>query len=246
MGRERLAESPGGLSSAEEISCPTESFCVAMNYLAQVSASGDPAGASPEWEEAALRPESAVLTGLSCPSTGFCAAVLESGALFTSSDPAGGVDAWDFTATEGGDRALSSADCPSASLCVVGGPQGTLYTSTEPTVPGSWTAARITDGRIDQVECKLEDWCIARVYNRTLLYSADPTGGPQAWSSVSIPFVFDVACPEDFFCAAVNGSDEVLMSTEPLAGADTWTATDMELPDWRLGPNELRKVTCPF
>jgi photosystem II stability/assembly factor-like uncharacterized protein len=239
-------ESPGGPSSAEEISCPTEDFCAAMDYLAHVSTSGDPAGANPEWEEAALRPESAVVTGLSCPSSGFCAAVLESGAIFTSADPAGGVDAWDFTATEGDDRGLSSADCPSASLCLVAGPHGTLYTSTEPTVPGSWTGERITDGRIDQVECKTEEWCIARVYNRTLLYSTDPTGGPAAWNSVSIPFALDVACPEYFFCAAVDGSDEVQMSGEPLAGAGTWSGTDMELPDWRLGPNQLRQVSCPF
>jgi len=239
-------ESPGGSSSAESISCPTETFCVAMNYLAQVSASGDPGGVDPEWEEASLRPDSAIISGLSCPSSGLCVAVLESGALFTSTDPAGGAEAWDFSATEGGNRALSSADCPSASLCLVAGPQGTLYTSTEPTVPGSWTAARITDGRLDQVECKSENWCIARVYNRTLLYSTDPTGGPTAWSSTSMPFAFDVACPEAFFCAAVNGSDEVLMSSEPVAGSGTWTATDMELPDWRLGPNELREVSCPF
>ena len=238
-------ESPGGPSS-EEISCPTEDFCAAMDYLAHVSTSGDPAGANPEWEEAALRPESAAVTGLSCPSSGFCAAVLESGAIFTSADPAGGVDAWGFTATEGDDRGLSSADCPSASLCLVAGPHGTLYTSTEPTVPGSWTGERITDGRIDQVECKTEEWCIARVYNRTLLYSTDPTGGPAAWNSVSIPFALDVACPEYFFCAAVDGSDEVLMSGEPLAGAGTWSGTDMELPDWRLGPNQLRQVSCPF
>lgn len=240
------AESPGGSSSAESISCPAETFCVAMNYLAQVSTSGDPGGSDPEWEEASLRPDSAVVSGLSCPSSGFCVAVLESGALLTSTDPAGGAEAWDFTATEGGDRALSSADCPSASLCLVAGPQGTLYTSTEPTVPSSWSGARITDGRIDQVECRSEDWCIARAYNRTLLYSTDPTGGAAAWNSVSMPFAYDVACPESFFCAAVDGSDEVLMSGEPLAGAGTWEGTDMELPDWRLGPNELRQVSCPF
>ena len=96
------------------------------------------------------------------------------------------------------------------------------------------------------MECKTEEWCIARVYNRTLLYSTDPTGGAAAWNSVSMPFAYDVACPEDFFCAAVDGSDEVLMSGEPLAGAGTWGGTDMELPDWRLGPNELREVSCPF
>lgn len=239
-------ESPGGLSSAEEIYCSTESFCVAINYLAQVSTSSDPAGANPEWEEAALRPESTLITGLSCPATNFCAAVLESGAVFTATDPDGGAGAWDYAASEGGDTALRSTDCPTADLCLVAGPHGMLYTSTEPTVPGSWTGDRITDGRIDQVECRSEEWCIARVYNRTLLYSTDPTGGAAAWNSVSMPFAHDVACPEDFFCAAVDGSDEVLMSGEPLAGAGTWGGTDMELPDWRLGPNELHEVSCPF
>ncbi|MGN6815193.1 MAG: hypothetical protein ACTHK3_03800 [Solirubrobacterales bacterium] len=41
------------------------------------------------------------------------------------------------------------------------------------------------------------------------------------------------------------GEDEVLTSNDPLGGVETWTATDLELPDWRLGPNRLTQLSCP-
>jgi hypothetical protein len=237
-------ESPGGTDSASWIECPTDAFCATSDIGGQVSTSEDPAGSDPEWEAFGLRAPSEI-KGFSCPAEGFCAAILRTGVVLTSTDPAGGVHAWDLTAT-GGDASLRSTDCPTASLCLVAGPHGTLYTSTEPTVPGSWTGARITDGELEQVECKTVEWCFARADNRTLLYSTDPTGGAGAWNSVSMPFAVDAACPEFFFCAAVDGSGEVLLSSEPLAGAATWTALDLELPDWRLGQNQLREVSCPF
>lgn len=237
-------ESPGSTISAGLISCPSAAFCVTVDIRGRTSTSNDPGGADPGWNVVALRSGDA--SGLTCTSSDFCAMALFSGDLLTSTDPDAGAAAWDYTAISGGGPALASADCPTPTLCLVAGPRGTLYTSTEPTVPGNWTATRITDGRLDQVECSGPEWCIARAANRTLLYSTDPTGGPGAWSSVSMPFAFDVTCPEDFFCAAVDGSDEVLMSSEPLAGADTWTALDLELPPWRLGPNELREVSCAF
>jgi hypothetical protein len=245
-GAEAWTESPGSSDAGGHVSCPSEELCATLDVLARVVTSSDPGGASPGWKEAPLLPRDAAAVALSCPSLDFCAIALESGAVLTSTEPDGGPDAWELTDTAGGNDALPSADCPSASLCLVAGSRGMLYTSTEPTVPGSWTGTRITDGRIDQVECKEVNWCTVQVYNRTLLYSTDPTGGPEAWSSVSIPFALDIACPEDFFCAAVDGSDQVLLSHEPLTGAESWEAVDLELPDWRLGPNQLQQVSCPW
>ncbi|HVD40066.1 MAG TPA: hypothetical protein VNC16_03565 [Solirubrobacterales bacterium] len=243
-GAATWVDSPGSTTFGALLACPTTAFCATAAFNTRIATSDAPDGSDPEWDEVALRAP-ADLAGFSCPSSDFCAAVLQSGAVLTSTEPAGGAMAWSYTATDGNTN-LRSVDCPAPDLCLVAGPRGTLYTSTEPTVPGSWTAAQITDGELEQVECKTPEWCFARAYNRTLLYSEDPTGGPAAWNSVSMPFALDAACPEFFFCAAVNGSDEVLLSHEPLAGAGTWSATDMELPDWRLGPNELREVSCPF
>lgn len=243
---ETWTESAGSLAVGDHISCPSEELCVAIDVNGYVITSTDPGGASPDWKEAPLLPREAAVIALSCPSLDFCAAALESGAVLTSTDPDGGPGAWAMTDTAGGNDALPSADCPSASLCLVAGPRGILFTSTDPTVPGSWTGTRITDGRIDGIECKEVNWCTVQVYNRTLLYSTEPTGGREAWSSVSIPFALDVACPELIFCAAVDGTDEVLLTHELLTGAESWEAVDLELPDWRLGPNQLRQVSCPW
>lgn len=244
-GESTWIESPGSPIGMNHVSCPTDTFCAALDFGARIFTSTDPAGAEPSWQRVALLPPSDFAAGLSCPSDGFCAALLDSGAVLTSTDPPGGAGAWDYTATDGWDPVLTSASCPTASLCLVAGPRGTLYASTAPTVAGSWSGERITEGGIEEVRCASVGWCVARAYNRTLLYSTNPTGGAAAWSSVSMPFATSLACPTESFCAAVDGGGEVLTSTDPLGGADAWSATDLELPEWRLGPNELKKISCP-
>lgn len=237
-------ESPGSYAAGGFISCPDSSFCVTSDYGGYLMTSSDPGSATPGWEPASLRTPAEVKS-ISCPSSGFCAAVLDTGAVLTSTDPDGGVEAWRYTATGGWDPALTSVSCPTGSLCLAAGPQGTLYSSTDPTVLGSWSGDRITDGGLDQVSCARVNWCVARGYNRTLLYSEEPTSGAAGWSSVSMPFALDLACPTESFCAAIDGSGNVLTSTDPLGGAGTWTATDLKLPEWRLGPNETHEISCP-
>jgi hypothetical protein len=238
-------QSPGSDAVGGPISCPDESFCATVDLMGSVMTSSDPAGSDPGWESSALRPVAGDVMAISCPSSDFCAAVLDTGAVFTSTDPDGGPEAWDYTATGAWDPALTSVSCPTGSLCLAAGPRGTLYASMDPTLPGSWSGARITEGRLDQVSCARVNWCIARGYNRTLLYSEEPTHGVAAWSSVSMPFALDLACPTESFCAAVDGSGNVLISTEPLGGAGAWITTDLELPDWRLGRNEPKEISCP-
>ncbi|MDQ3726156.1 MAG: hypothetical protein M3335_09780 [Actinomycetota bacterium] len=140
---------------------------------------------------------------------------------------------------------LTSVSCPSASFCAAIGTLGRLYTSTDPTDPAGWTEATIWTGEIGDLECASPTWCVAVGDGPVLLYSTDPGGGAAAWSDVSLPEGRRISCPSADFCARLAGEDEVLTSTEPLGGAGTWTATDLELPEWRLGPNFLHRVDCP-
>jgi putative hemolysin len=140
---------------------------------------------------------------------------------------------------------LTSVSCPSATFCAATGTLGRLYTSTDPTDPASWTEATLAAGEIGNVSCASPTWCVAVGPGPTLLYSTDPGGGAGAWDAVSLPEGRRISCPSQDFCARLAGDDEVLTSTEPLGGAGTWTATDLNLPEWRLGPNVLHRLDCP-
>ncbi|HKF83751.1 MAG TPA: hypothetical protein VKB23_12435 [Solirubrobacterales bacterium] len=79
----------------------------------------------------------------------------------------------------------------------------------------------------------------------TLLYASEPGGGAGAWNGVSLPAGRSLTCPSTAFCGLLAGDDEVLTSSDPLAGAGTWSGVDLELPEWRLGPNHLYRIDCP-
>jgi hypothetical protein len=140
---------------------------------------------------------------------------------------------------------LTSVSCPSATFCAATGTLGRLYTSTDPTDPTSWAEATIWAGEIGDLECTGPTWCVAVGTGPVLLYSTDPGAGADAWNDVTLPEGRRISCPSSDFCARLAGDNEVLTSTEPLGGAGTWTATDLELPEWRLGPNFLHRVDCP-
>lgn len=144
---------------------------------------------------------------------------------------------------------LGSVSCPSATFCAATGTLGRLYTSTDPTDPESWAEVALLGAEIEDLECAGLTWCVAvaetPTMQSTLFYSTDPGGGAGAWSDVDLPGGRRISCPSPNFCARLAGDDQVLTSTEPLGGEETWSGTDLELPEWRLGPNMLYRVDCP-
>jgi hypothetical protein len=228
------------------VSCPSESFCAGEVYGGEVLASADPAGEDPTWTEFDISPNSVnLLSGIDCTSAGFCAMVDQQGFVYTSTEPSAGPQAWRRLLTGEVEPSAGSPSCPTAGFCAVAGSLGRIYTSTEPTDPASWQATTVTEGEVWSVSCTGPDWCVALGEGPTLLYSDEPGASAGAWNSVSRPAGRKVSCPTTNFCAMLGEEDEVLTSTEPLGGAETWTVTDLELPDWRLGPNWLNQLSCP-
>jgi len=226
------------------ISCPSESFCVGESYGGDLRVSSDPAGEDPTWTEFDISPNWVnLLSGIDCTSDSFCAMVDQNGFVYTSTEPSAGPDAWRQLLTGEVEPTVGSPSCPTAGFCAVAGTLGRIYTSTEPTDPASWQAATVTEGEVWSVSCTGPDWCVALGEGPALLYSDEPGAG--AWNSVSRPSGRMISCPTAGFCAMLGKEHEVLTSNEPLGGAATWTATDLELPDWRLGPNRLTQLSCP-
>jgi hypothetical protein len=128
-GRQFKKSYVGPRSFMQAISCPTTSFCLAVDKWGEAWSSTDPTGGGSAWSSQFIDPEEN-LTDVSCPSSSFCVAVDDSGQALTSTNPTGGLEAWGVTAIPSG---MLSISCPSTSLCLAAG--STEVTSGIPTVP---------------------------------------------------------------------------------------------------------------
>ena len=182
---------------------------------------------------------------VSCPSTGFCAAVDGDGKVLTSTDPLGG-HTWTATTVDPGES-LVSVSCPSASLCVAVDDAGNAVTSTDPAAgPSAWTTSRIDNdvtttgahATLDDVSCPSVSLCVAVDNAGNVVSTANPTGGPSAWSASAVSGATGLAaisCPSKSLCIATGGSTMVV-STSPAAGVQAWAQSPFRYA--------LQRISC--
>lgn len=227
-----------------DLSCPTSSLCVAVDYAGNVLTSTNPTGGASAWTVAAVDPVNRDLMALSCPTTTFCAAIDFAGNVLTSTNPTGGAAAW-HPAPIDGSESLIAISCASASMCAAVDLAGKLLTSTDPTGEAStWQGVTVdTGGRPRAITCPSVALCVLVDDKGNVLTSTNPTGGAAAWS---LPEeiaartderpepLYDVSCPTTSFCAAVDGYEytssevfstgDVITTTNPTGGAGVWSA----------------------
>jgi len=75
------------------ISCPTSSFCAAVDQQGNVLTSINPTGGATDWRVTAIA-AGQPLTDISCPSASLCVASDAAGNVLTSTKPTGGSSAW--------------------------------------------------------------------------------------------------------------------------------------------------------
>jgi hypothetical protein len=107
----------GPRSFIRAISCPSTTFCVAVDRQGEAWSSGDPAGGASAWSNQRVDSQE-LLTDISCPTTSFCVAVDENDRALTTSTPTGGLEDWAPASIPSG---LLNLSCPSISLCVAAG-----------------------------------------------------------------------------------------------------------------------------
>jgi hypothetical protein len=142
---------------------------------------------------------------------------------------------------------LADVSCPGADLCLATDSSGSIHLSIAPTDPSSWVAEDLTGGTsgLGAISCPNSSYC-AVVGEGELFSSSEPTGGVATWTASTLPETLDdISCASPTFCAGTNQTGEVFTSTDPTGGASAWQATDLELPDWRLGPSVLHAISCP-
>lgn len=141
--------------------------------------------------------------------------------LMQSDSPALAVATWESRQIEIGvseGDSLFGVSCPTASICVAVGNRGTIVTSDKAAGgAGAWRSETVQPGS----------------HVGTAPGEADRTS-PGTFESVS--------CPTAGMCAAVTYAGDFYASGDPVGGASTWRATDLDGDD---ADTHLKSVSCP-
>jgi hypothetical protein len=177
------------------------------------------------------------ITGISCPTASLCVVVDLNGNALTTATPRR-PGSWKRFLIDG--RApLDAVSCSSPTFCAAVDTNGGVVTSTDPTAgPAAWTIVQIRPGfpfagstvsvPLTAVSCPSSHLCVTGDdFPREIITTADPGGGPAAWSdgigighAYSADGLVSVSCPSTRFCATV-GDDGVHASTDPTGPAST-------------------------
>jgi len=244
----------------EGVSCPSVSFCVAVDFVGNVETSSRSAGGSSAWTKNAVDGTNP-LAAVSCPTAGLCVGVGDPIAtndpndgsfLASSEDPTGGVGAWRVADGVG----AVSVSCPSVSLCVGGDAAGDIVSTTDPT--GGARAWRVVNVLARQTSCDPYNGCytgyatIAGVSCPStglcvaagaffVVSSTNPTGDARAWRRARVDAEANnlraVSCPSASLCVAVDDHGNAVTSTNPTGGPQAWPAGD-----GRRRPHAHRRV----
>lgn len=191
--------------------------------------------------------------GIDCAGESLCVAVGGAGRLLVSTDPTGGREAWEEAEVDPSPSALTAVSCPSAGFCAVADAEGNLLTSTEPSAdPAAWASAAIDAGHeIVSVSCPSAGFCAAVDDAGQVLVSEEPSGGAAAWSAGTVDSegkLRQISCASTSLCALAFNRYNVfyeppglLVSTDPLAGASSWTDAGLELGE----RGKAFGVSCP-
>jgi len=229
-------------SILRDVSCPSTSLCVAVDFSGNVLTTSHPDGGASAWTVANVDGANRVYR-VSCTSSPLCIAVDSAGNVLSSTDPTGGPSAWHAVKVEAPEQ-LNDVSCASTSLCVAVDAAGNVIVSTEPTGGAeAWTITNIDVLKhIAGVTCIPSGLCVAVANSGLLFTSTDPTGGASAWHLAHVDAghgIDQVACPSASLCVAVDAEENVLTSTEPTGGAEAWTAFHFD-----PGGGEVEGVSC--
>lgn len=226
----------GGYAGFAAISCPTTTFCLAVDNAAngQIAYTTDPTGPASAWTLTTVG-NGVMLDSVSCVSATLC--LIGGSEAYYSADPTGGATAWKAVAAlSSGNSVISSLACNTAKLCLGAGygnaGVGLAVGSSAPTTT-TWSLAPIgsdppatSAGIVDSVACPQRNFCVAVDGASNYYTSSSPVRG--RWSAAkrlkpnSQSTVSQVAC-EPAFCVEVDDRGTVTYGV--VKGASTTTST---------------------
>ena len=233
----------GGYAGFAAISCPTTTFCVAVDNGStnQVAYTTDPAGPASAWTLTTIG-SGVLLDSVSCQSATLC--IVGGSQAYYSADPTGGATAWKaIAALSPSDSVIQSLVCNTAKLCLGVGygnaGVGLAVGSSAPTTT-TWSQAPIGSdppatgaGLVDSVACPHRNFCVAVDGASNYYTSSSPVRGhwsvakrlkPNSQATLS-----QVAC-DPGFCVEVDNRGTVSYGVVKGATSSSTTATTTTTP----------------
>lgn len=206
----------------DDVSCPTTTFCAAVDDIGNVFTTTHPTGGKAQWHKRQV--DNIEMLTIDCASATMCAALDYYGNALTSSNPAAGP--WSsvkISATNG--AAYYSVSCPSKSLCAAVESDGKIaYTTSPGAAAPTWHIAKVGGPGWMAIACATAAHCVATGSGGVIGVSNNPAGGVKTWHRTTVhPASFGLSkvdCPTPSFCMAVGAND--WFSTSPAAKASHW------------------------
>ncbi len=197
------------------LSCPSSTWCGAVDQSGNFLFSQNPFDRSPKWTSYNIDGGSQ-LTSLACVAQSpfySCVASDVYGNLLVSTNPGNGAGSWS-TIRIASSTNISSVTCPTSNECVAVSTQGKSLVNTDlPTDPGSssWVQSPTNDLGASSVSCPTESSCFL-VDNQGVIEEDLNTNSQQAsqWSQVGLDRtspVSSIACSSPGNCVASSGPD---------------------------------------
>jgi hypothetical protein len=238
------------LSGLTGVSCPSTSFCAAVDTSGNLAKSTNPTGGAGAWTVEQIDGSNGP-DGLTCPSGG-CVAIDQAGNVLTSADPAD-PSSWTIRAVDqaaGTTGGIGAVSCPSASFCAAVDGGASVLAAANPLTGSSWTVTSVDPGHtLASVSCPSSSLCIAVDEAGNAAVSTNPEGASPTWvvshidddvtSTGAQAALDDVSCPSVALCVAVDSAGDVLTSTNPAGGPAAWTTSAV------AGGTDLSAVSCP-
>jgi len=191
------ATSIDGSNTLEAVSCPTSSFCMAVDNKGNALKYN---GTS--WSTPASIDGTQWLDSVSCPSSSLCIAVDKRGYETTYNGTS-----WSTPSDIDSNKVITSVSCPTSAWCMAVDSSGRALTYNGT----SWTSAASIDGTnaLESVSCPTTTFCAAvDGTSNTLTYNG------TSWTvdtNADHGFVIkSVSCPTATFCIAVDAAGEAL------------------------------------
>jgi hypothetical protein len=222
-----------------QVSCPSPSFCAAVRPYGSgdVLTSSDP-GRAAAWKASAVNGP-VNLVAISCPVTSLCVASDALGDVLSSTHPSRGPSAWRHVRMG---HAIDTITCRTTRLCVgmrgATGKTTYLVTTTDPTGSASawhvaqanWLESKLTFPYYDPISCASGTRCIAGTAGGDVVSSRDPADASSWAPQVNVDGLTGISwtgCPSTNLCVALDGTGNLLTSTDPVARR--WRSTKLGL-----------------
>jgi hypothetical protein len=158
----------------DDVSCPTATFCAAIDGAGGVWTSADPTGGAGAWARTQPPGDDPsattgyALTPIACPTASLCV-IAETDQVQSTADPLNATPTWTSAPLADPGRPpgpfsteIQGLSCSTAGLCVAVDGLGFAFSGDPADAPETaWTSARLTDSPLTAVSCAPSSLCVA-------------------------------------------------------------------------------------